>query len=153
MASEAAILRLPSIRDLFEGAVEPLWREDRGPVRLLVYAPPGALGPDEPDCTLGILDLSREIYFEVTFRGETIVNCRKYTPDNYSHGAPVQRFREMYLDLLVERLPAELKRRLFGLFLPGDQGVDRHVGGFFLPSIDSEGQWRKRSIEVENRYL
>ncbi len=153
MVSEAAILRLPSIRDLFEGAVEPLWREDRGPVRLIVYAPPDVSGPDEPSCTLGVLDLSRDLYFEVTFRGEAIVNCRKYTPDNYSHGAPVQRFRELYLDLLTERLPAHLKRRLFGLFLPGDQGVDRHVGGFFLPSVDGEGRWRERSIEVENRYL
>lgn len=153
MASEAAILRLPCIRDLFEGAVDPLWREDLGSARLMVYAPPDVSGPDEPGCTLGILDLSRDLYFEVTFRGETIVNCRKYTPDNYSHGTPVQRFRELYLDLLAERLPAHLKRRLFGLFLPGAQGVDRHIGGFFLSSIDSEGRWRERSIEVENRYL
>ena len=87
------------------------------------------------------------------FSRDTIVNCRKYTPDFYSHGTALSKFKEQYFDLLCEGLPSEIKRQLFGLFLPSDQGVDRHVGGFFLSSVDAEGCYHERYIEVENKYL
>ena len=147
------ILSLPCIRAIFEGAVETLFQDPGAEISLVVYLSSEASDRPEPKTTLGVLDHRRELYHELSFRGETVVDCRKYTPDHFSHGTALQRFKEAYLDVLAERLPPELKRRLFGLFLPEEQGLDRHTGGCFITWVDGEGRYREKSIEIENRYL
>ena len=148
-----SILDIPMIRGIFEGEVEPLFRDDAWPVSLIVYGDPNAAEADPVPTTLGLLDREKELYFEVSFREDKIVACRKYTPDRFSHGTAVRRFRAAYEDLLSERLPREFKRRLFGLFLPGESGLDRHGGGFCIVSCNGEGHYHERCIEIENRYL
>lgn len=152
MTEEPKVLLHPGIRFIFEGGVQTLYRDNRQPVTLIVYAAPEH--PDEEsETTVGILDYERDLYFEVSFRGDMIVNCRKYTPDNFSHGIRLEEVRRQYLNILTERLPASLKRRLFGMFLPNDQGIDRHVGGFAISGMDAEGCYHEIIIEVENSYL
>lgn len=148
-----SILSLPCIRAIFEGGVQAVFRDDGPLVSIIVYVSNSESEEDRKMVTLGLLDHARQLYFELSFRDDRITDCRKYTPDNFSHGVSFESFRQDYLDVLCERLTGDLKRRLFGLFLPGDQGLDRHVGGFFFPYIDRDGVYREKSIEVENAYL
>ena len=150
---EPRILCLPSVRAIFEGQVDAIFCDPGQPVRLIVYVSSDCSETSEQQATLGVLDYDRDLYYEVSFRGETMTNCRKYTPDNFSHGTALQRFKEEYIDILTDRLPPEIKRKLFGLFLPGDQGLDRHMGGCFIAWVDREGRYRERCIEIENHYL
>lgn len=153
MNSSAKILALPNVRAIFEGIIDPLFHDDTGSIRLIVY--PTSLHPDslENESTLGVLDLERNQYYEVTFLGDSVTDCRKYTADNFSHGTSLARFREEYLNLLSDRLPPAMKRRLLGLFLSGESGIDRQMGGFCLIRIDNEGRFSERCIEIQNRYL
>jgi len=153
MISNDRIEHLPYISYVFNGSVPTLFRQDDPEISLIVYATHFGPEEDEEGSALGVLDRTRNLYFEVSFCGETIVNCRKYTPDYFSHGFPILKFKELYFDLLCQEIPSSIRRRLLGLFLPDDQGVNRHVGGFFVASQDDQGGYRERCLEVENRYL
>ncbi len=150
---QAKILTLPCIRAIFEGGVETALHDPGATITLIVYLSSDCSDSPEQKTTLGVLDHARDLYYEVSFRGETVVDCRKYTPDHFSHGTALEHFKQDYLDVLTERLPPEMKRRLFGLFLPEEQGLDRHTGGFLITWVDGEGRYREKSIEIENRYL
>lgn len=152
-AESSRILTLPCIRAIFEGSVETVLYQPGPEVSLVVYLSSDSSDSPEPKTTLGVLDHGRDLYYEVSFRGETVTDCRKYTPDHFSHGTALKRFKDAYLDVLTKRLPPEMKRRLFGLFLPDEQGLDRHAGGCFITWVDREGRYREKAIEIENRYL
>ena len=149
----SGILTLPCVQAIFEGGVESSFYDPGPVISLIVYLSTERSDSPEGKTTLGLLDHVRDLYYEVSFRGETVIDCRKYTPDHFSHGTALERFKQDYLDVLTERLPPEMKRRLFGLFLPDEQGLDRGAGGCFITWIDGEGRYREKSIEIVNRYL
>lgn len=147
------ILALPSIRAIFEGQVEAVFNDHRWPVSLIVYLTSRCENPFHQRSTLGVLDREKDVYYEVSFEGDRVTSCRKYTPDNFSHSVSLRRFKEDYFDVLTDQLPPLMKQRLFGIFLPGDQGLERRLGGCLVTWVDSEGRYHERSIEIENRYL
>ena len=150
---QAKILTLPWIRAIFEGAVETVLYDPGATITLIVYLSSDCSDSPEEKTTLGLLDHARDLYYEVSFRGETVIDCRKYTPDYFSHGTALERFKKDYLDVLTDRLPPDMKRKLFGLFLPEEQGLDRDAGGCFITWVDGEGRYREKLIEIVNRYL